>query len=72
MNSRNTPDPVDLFLIGETAEERRSRVALIRQSVDSGSYEVPAKDVAEAVVAFFRREPVSGMAGNTDISAESC
>jgi len=72
MNSRNAPDPVDLFLVSETAEERMSRVERIRQSLDRGSYEVPATDVADAVVAFFRREPAPDLAGNTDISAESC
>ncbi len=72
MNSRNDPESVDLFLIAETAEERMGRVERIRQSVDRGSYDIPAKAVADAVVAFFRREPAPDSVGNTDISAESC
>jgi hypothetical protein len=72
MNSRKLPSDVDLLLIAETAEERMSRVERIRQSVDRGSYDVPAADVAAAVVAFFQREPVVDVAGNTDIPADSC
>jgi hypothetical protein len=49
-----------------------TRLDRIRQSVETGSYEVPAEDVAAAVVAFFQREPVAESAGNTGISSESC
>lgn len=49
-----------------------SRVEQIRRRVDSGTYAVPADDVAAAVVAFFQREPAIDPADNTGITAESC
>lgn len=64
--------PVDMFLIAESAEDRLRRVEEIRQQVAAGSYEVPSRDVADALVAFFSRDFVPGGDGNAGFVAKSC
>ena len=64
--------PADLFLISESAEDRVERVAKIRDHVSAGSYDVPAGDVADALVAFFSRDFVPDEAGNAGFGEKSC
>ena len=62
----------DLFLISESAQDRRKRVEEIREHVSRGSYDVPAGDVADALVAFFSRDFPPDDAGNAGFVTKSC
>lgn len=72
MSASSDPWATDLYLVSETAAERKTRVEAILRNVAAGRYEVPAADVADAVVAFFSRslEPPSPM--NPGSSQHSC
>jgi len=62
----------DLFLITESAQDRLKRVEEIREHVSRGSYDVPAGDVADALVAFFSRDFPPDDAGNAGFVTKSC
>jgi len=42
---------------GESRQDRKKRIADIQDRVRRGTYQVPATDVAAALVAFFSRDP---------------
>lgn len=72
MSRHEERPPSDLFLISESAQDRSKRVEEIREHVSRGSYDVPAGDVADALVAFFRRDfPPAGDC-NAGFGAKSC
>ncbi len=62
----NRPGRGELFLIEESVEERWRRVEDIRDRIASGTYTVPAVDVAGALVAFFRRDFAPEEAANPE------
>jgi predicted Holliday junction resolvase-like endonuclease len=64
--------PSDVFLVTESAQDRRKRVEEIREHVSRGSYDVPAGDVADALVAFFRRDFPPDDDGNAGFVTKSC
>jgi hypothetical protein len=64
--------PDDLFLITESAQDRVKRLDAIRRHVSAGSYDVPAGDVADALVAFFRRDFLPDDDGNAGFRDKSC
>lgn len=72
MNQGSRPRASDLFLVSESAEDRMSRVDQIAHNVAAGKYDVPATEVADAVVAFFSRsiEPLGPV--NPGSSQHSC
>ena len=72
MSGNDEPSEVELFLVGESAQDRLKRVEEIRRHVAAGSYEVPAGDVADALVAFFRRHFLPADGGNAGFGAKSC
>ena len=72
MSRDEEPLPTHLFLISESGQDRRKRVEEIREHVADGSYDVPAGDVAEAVVAFFRRDFPPDDSGNAGFAGKSC
>lgn len=72
MSRNEARPPLGLFLIHESAEERMRRVEEIREHVAAGSYDVPAGDVADALVAFFRRDFLLGTDGNAGFVPKSC
>jgi hypothetical protein len=49
-----------------------ARVEAIREHVAAGSYDVPAEDVADALVAFFRRDFLPDQDRNAGFVAKSC
>jgi anti-sigma28 factor (negative regulator of flagellin synthesis) len=53
MNQNRTPRLHPL----STSQQRSARVAEVRRSVRVGSYRVPSEEVAEALLAWFWREP---------------
>lgn len=60
------------YLISESPEDRAKRVDEIREHVFRGSYDVPAGDVADALVAFFSRDFAPGDDGNAGFEDKSC
>jgi hypothetical protein len=48
------------------------RVEEIREHVSAGSYDIPAGDVADALVAFFSRDFLPDDDGNAGIGEKSC
>lgn len=72
MTPRRDPFAADLYLVSESAEERMNRVDQILQNVAAGQYEVPAAEVADAVVAFFSRSIEPPSQGNPSSSQHSC
>ena len=72
MSRNDEARPVGLFLISESAQDRTKRVEEIREHVSAGSYDVPAGDVADALVAFFSRDFPADDAGNTGFGDKSC
>lgn len=72
MNERPPASGNELFLIEESQEERLSRLDQIRLRVAEGSYEVSARAVADAVVAFFDRAEPPAIAQNPVSSDDTC
>ena len=72
MRPRDARRPADLYVISESTGDRAKRVDEIRAHVSSGSYEVAAGDVADALVAFFSRDFVAGDDRNADFCDKSC
>ena len=72
MSTAGPPSEASLFLIEETAEERRRRVEEIRHQVAAGSYEVASEEVADAVVAYFSRDVQPQPAPNPGASDDTC
>lgn len=72
MSSTGSTPPSDLFLIEESAADREARVKRIRDRIAAGGYEVSSHDVADSLVAFFRRDFVPRESGNPDFDGNSC
>lgn len=72
MSSTGHPPPSDLFLVEESATDHKARVERIRELVAAGGYEVSPRDVADSLVAFFRRDFVPRESGNPDFDGNSC
>ncbi len=72
MSRHEEQTPAGLFLISESTEDRLKRVEQIRADVVRGSYDVPAGDVADALVAFFSRDFPPDDDGNAGFVAKSC
>ena len=72
MSRDDAPSMGDSFIVGESPQDRMARVEAIREHVAAGSYEVPAEAVAEALVAFFRRDFLPDDDGNAGFVAKSC
>ncbi|MCP3976507.1 MAG: hypothetical protein GY720_18625 [bacterium] len=72
MNSPENQGRSEPFLVTESAQDRAARVERISESVSRGAYQVAAGDVADAVVAFFRRDFGLAESGNPDFDDNSC
>jgi hypothetical protein len=72
MSRDDAPSPAYLFVIGESPQDRTARVEAIREHVAAGSYDVPAEDVADVLVAFFRRDFLPDQDRNAGFVAKSC
>lgn len=72
MSDPGDAPPWELLLISESAEDRHARIERIGRSITDGAYEVSPRQVADAVVAFFRRDWVAGESGNADFGDKSC
>lgn len=64
--------PRDLFLIEESADERRRRVEQLKGIVEGGRYHIPVGKVADAVVAFYRRPDGWTGIGNSADHGDTC
>ena len=72
MSSPEFPGRSELFLVAESVEDREARVSRIIESVANGAYQVPPREVADALVAFFRRDFDPLGAGNPNFDGKSC
>lgn len=70
--TENEADAANLFLVTESDEQRRYRVEQIRTRIARGTYDVPAAEVAAAMVAFYRRGLEPPHTGNPRSSGNSC
>lgn len=72
MKPGNGRPPAAWLAISESVQARAGRVDEIRRSISAGSYDVPAADVAAALIAFFNRDLAPDDDGNAGFAENSC